>query len=135
MQTTQDRITRDTAITQNVDPFNRKWGVGHQRQTSLYFVGVVEDSQMTDSGFVVTPPVGDYPEKRLEGRFTSPEKAQKEVKKYLNDAWDKSDEQSKKQAGKDRAAKQRLADADTTKPVRTILDPYTTGEDKETTYR
>ena len=125
-------LTRASAMENNVDPFGKKWGTGHQKQTALYFIGLVKESQMTDSGFIVEEQDGNYPSEALAGRFTSPDKAQLEITKYLTSVWDMNDEQVKKQEAKDRAAKQRLADADTS--TRTASrNSHSKTEDKETT--
>ena len=105
--TIQAQITRDSAIETGTDPFGKKWGVAHQGQTALYYIGhVKEDEEIDGERRVVRP--SSYPARNLQGHFTKPDNAKIEIRKWLVDSWDASDELSKRQAGKERAKLQNI---------------------------
>ena len=100
--TIQAQITRDSAFETGTDPFGKKWGVAHQGQTALYYIGhVKEDEEIDGERRVVRP--SSYPARNLQGHFTKIENAKIEIRKWLVESWDASDEVAKRQAGAARA--------------------------------
>jgi len=104
--TIQAQVTRDSAIESGTDPFGKKWGVAHQGQTALYYIGHVKEDDYKEGEQLVVKPTS-YPAANLQGHFTKPDNAKIEIRKWLVDSWDASDEAAKNQAGKERAKLQK----------------------------
>lgn len=92
MTNLEQTISRDYCIANKTDPNGNKWGVFHIKGSSLYEVRL-EDGTARGK-----------PEE-LDGRFTKPDYAWKEVDKFLEASWDKADEAKVKKARKDYAKK------------------------------
>lgn len=80
----QERLTKDFAFKNNIDPTGRKWGIGKVVGTALYHIDVVDG-----------PAVGSKP-KDLNSKYTNPTLAQKAIEKYLADMWDYSEKKEQK---------------------------------------
>jgi len=89
MNSISDLVTKEAAIQNNRDPRGIKWGIGKVIGTALYHVDILEGNKNSS-----------IPD-NLKGKFTNPTLAQKEIEKYLNDAWEFSDRQAQKLARKE----------------------------------
>jgi|TARA_R110000824_G_scaffold183399_7_gene364396 hypothetical protein len=99
-------MTRNTAIESATDPFGKKWGVAHEGQTALYYIGHVKEDDYNEGEELVTKP-NTYPATNLQGHFTKPDNAKTEIRKWLVESWNASDEAAKNQPGKERAKLQK----------------------------
>ena len=106
MTDVQSQLTRDAAIADNRDPMNNKWGVALNRHTNLYYIAKVVADDFDVSKEVFKEPLS-YPAPYLKGQFTKVPTGELAIQQYLTAAWDKSDEQAHKAAGKARAKKVR----------------------------
>jgi len=100
-QTVTEKLTRNTAIKENMDPFGVRWGIcpaagGY----GLYAIGKVVEGELVDVDGELPQPRVDLlvtlPSKQVEGMFTSVDKAQSALRSYLNTIWTKSDAAEKK---------------------------------------
>lgn len=83
MTTLEQTISKDYCMENNTDPKGNQWGVTHIKGSALYEVKRVK-------GTAINKP------ENCEGRFTKPDLAMKEIKKYLEQAWQKNEEVSKR---------------------------------------
>jgi len=91
---TNAAIDRETAIPKRIDPRGKMWTVYHVGNTALYAIGL-----KNEDGDVIEPhtfPKVNSQGGRLNGMFTKPDIAAKALVTYLNEAWDLSDEATKK---------------------------------------
>ena len=73
-----EKLTRDLAFKENMDPKGNKWGIGKVIGTALYRISNLEG------------PAREAPN-GLRGKFTNPTLAQKAIEKFLAEAWDEND--------------------------------------------
>jgi hypothetical protein len=85
-------VEREVSIEKNVDPTGRKWNVVHLKGSALY-----EARPEPYRSDIVTPD-------EFEGRWTKPEMLLKQIRLYLNRAWDASDKAAEKAARQQQAA-------------------------------
>lgn len=84
----QDKLTRELAIRENMDPRGIKWGIFPIKGSALYEVQIVEGHKNSA-----------IPEE-VHGRWTKPTLAQAAIETYLRRAWDENDVQVQKQQRK-----------------------------------
>ena len=86
-------VKRDYCLEHNLDPSGTQWGVAHQNGTSLYYVGIVKD---TDTGKGVARPASYPKDSGMNGYFTKIDLATAAVNLHLIRTWDEAEKTTEK---------------------------------------
>lgn len=102
----QKTIDREYNIEKNRDSFGREWQIMHLKGSSLYEIHVVDGDQRVSRS---NPLQEDLRSKkgasiRLDGRYTKPDYAHKDLVRYLNLSWDLAQKKNKTEEQKEQRA-------------------------------